>query len=688
MTRKKLTALLGAGLALSMAVCLLAGCSSPAQSTATAAAPAALSQGGVIYLKVNPEIAVRYDEQGMVTSLEGRNPDGKEILTGYTGYEGKECKAVIGELVARINEAGYFVEEVEGENRQITLEVARGSSLPADDFLSDIVEQVQTYTAAQQLSSPVEVDGESNYGWTDYADLLEFFLFHLRARQGEDIRPDLEHSLLPPACRALLAAAVTERHHPAQTPAPSPTTSAGPDTTPEHHEAPHKGHAVPRQMSLLGMVAATAAPAPVPAPSRRASALPWRHVLVDEVQDLSPVQLRLIRALLPEDGNGFFGIGDPDQAIYGFRGASGQSEDSLRALWPSLRVCRLGQSYRASQGVLDMAQSLLQGRGHCGALQAMRREQARLHLFSAPDQQAEARWIAGRIRQLLGATAHTLMDQIAQEDELAGTLSPGDVAVLVRLKAQIPVIRRALEQEGIPCAAPAQEDCWQDPLCAAVLRLAIARGLGEAPVPVSDDAESDDLLPLLEQALDLAPDAPLPDPQALQARLSGHSRLPAPLWQGTAWKLLCRAWQDCGQWEALVQQLGLQHEAELIRARSEQVQILTLHASKGLEFQAVFLPGLEEGLLPMRRDLLLETPDDDMSPAAQAARLEEERRLFYVGLTRASRALYVSHSAGRRLFGRELALEPSSFLPLVRDFCRQSTLARHTKAVREHLSLF
>ena len=170
MTRKKLTALLGAGLALSMAVCLLAGCSKPAQSTATAAAPAALSQGGVIYLKVNPEIAVRYDDKGMVTSLEGRNPDGKEILTGYTGYEGKECKAVIGELVARINEAGYFVEEVEGENRQITLEVARGSSLPADDFLSDIVEQVQTYTAAQQLTSPVEVDGESNYGWTDYAD--------------------------------------------------------------------------------------------------------------------------------------------------------------------------------------------------------------------------------------------------------------------------------------------------------------------------------------------------------------------------------------------------------------------------------------------------------------------------------------------------------------------------------------
>ena len=385
-------------------------------------------------------------------------------------------------------------------------------------------------------------------------------------------------------------------------------------------------------------------------------------MLVDEVQDLSPVQLRLIRALLPEDGSGFFGIGDPDQAIYGFRGASGQSEDSLRAIWPSLRVCRLGQSYRASQGVLDMAQSLLQGRGHCGALQAMRGEQARLHLFSAPDQQAEARWIAGRIRRLLGATAHTLMDQIAQEDELAGTLSPGDVAVLVRLKAQIPVIRRALEQEGIPCAAPAQEDCWQDPLCAAVLRLAIARDQGEAPAPAGDGAEDDDLLPILEQALDLAPDAPLPDPRALQARLSGHSRLPAPLWQGTAWKQLCRAWQDCGRWEALVQQLGLQHEAELIRARSEQVQILTLHASKGLEFQAVFLPGLEEGLLPMRRELLLENPDDDMSPAAQAARLEEERRLFYVAITRAEDHCFLTYAKSRYRYGKMEFGNPSRFL--------------------------
>ena len=186
------------------------------------------------------------------------------------------------------------------------------------------------------------------------------------------------------------------------------------------------------------------------------------------------------------------------------------------------------------------------------------------------------------------------MDQIAQEDELAGTLSPGDVAVLVRLKAQIPVIRRALEQEGIPCAAPAQEDCWQDPLCAAVLRLAITRGKGEA------------------------------------------------------WKQLCRAWQDCGQWEALVQQLGLQHEAELIRARSEQVQILTLHASKGLEFKHVFLIGCSEGLIPYGSP-----PEGDL--------LEEERRLMYVAVTRAEDTLDVSYARAREDDGSDRGRRKSRF---------------------------
>ena len=163
------------------------------------------------------------------------------------------------------------------------------------------------------------------------------------------------------------------------------------------------------------------------------------HLLVDEVQDLSPLQLRIVRTLLPAHGHGFFGIGDPDQAIYGFRGVSGQSEASLRACWPNLITLRLGRSYRASQKVLDMAHSLLGNQGQAGSLVAARPLSAQLRFFSAPDAQAEARWVAQRVGELLGATSHTLLDH--STGPLVGSLAPGDIAVLVRLKAQIPLLR-------------------------------------------------------------------------------------------------------------------------------------------------------------------------------------------------------------------------------------------------------
>ena len=400
-----------------------------------------------------------------------------------------------------------------------------------------------------------------------------------------------------------------------------------------------------------------------------ASEIAPAHVLVDEAQDLSPLQLSLIRALLPPDGNGFFGIGDPDQAIYGFRGAEGQSEEAFRRCWPSLQVLRLGVSYRASQEVLDMAQRLLQGRGHCGTLTAARPQQACLHIFSAQDDHAEARWIARRAVSLLGATSHSLLDA-APQGELDGTLSPGDIAVLVRLRAQIPPVRAALEQAGVPCAAPESEPFWQNPLCAAVLHAV-------CELPGTPDSEDAPLLPPPPRN----DGQPVP-PAALARWLVDKLRMDPALVSGGPWQELEKLWNECGSWPTLVERIALLKERDLVRGKAEHVQIMTLHASKGLEFKAVFLPGLEEGLLPLRRAALGMQAEDD-----GAASLEEERRLLYVGLTRAACAVFVSHCGRRRLYGRELRLPPSSFLPLVRDCCRATVLKPHTRREQQSLSL-
>ena len=171
MTRKHMITALAAVLTVGLMGGILAGCGSrqPAPASGTAQAETQ-EKSGVICLKVNPEIAVSYDEAGMVTGIEGRNDDGKNLAADYSGYEGRPCRDVIKELVAKINDAGYFVEEADGSARKITLEIETGSYLPEENFLNHIVAGIQEYTSSVQMNSPVEVAGESTYGWTDYGD--------------------------------------------------------------------------------------------------------------------------------------------------------------------------------------------------------------------------------------------------------------------------------------------------------------------------------------------------------------------------------------------------------------------------------------------------------------------------------------------------------------------------------------
>ena len=170
MTKKTLITTLAAALTLSLFTGVMTGCGSrSAQGNVNLPQEAVQEQaeGGVISVKVNPEIAVSYDEQGLVTKIEGRNDDGKTIAVDYTDYEGKDCRQVICDLVANIDGAGYLVEETEGEGRQITLEIEAGSILPSENFLSNIVAGIQEYTGSKNLNASVAVDGESNYGWTN-----------------------------------------------------------------------------------------------------------------------------------------------------------------------------------------------------------------------------------------------------------------------------------------------------------------------------------------------------------------------------------------------------------------------------------------------------------------------------------------------------------------------------------------
>jgi superfamily I DNA/RNA helicase len=380
-------------------------------------------------------------------------------------------------------------------------------------------------------------------------------------------------------------------------------------------------------------------------------ALPWTHVLVDEIQDLSPLQLTLLRALLPASGNGFFGIGDPDQSIYGFRGAHGRSLDFFAAAWPSLEVIRLDRNYRSRSGILAAAAAALGPKAVTGPPAPARGGKASLFLFEAQGADSEAAWIARRVATLLGRGSHTLADAETPESKgeyavAEADYSPGDIAVLVRAHVLAPPLRAALARAGVPVSDPPGDAFWADARVALLLR-EVERMLG---IAVAGDGEPGSPPAFPHKILTKGP-------LGLAAYLSSTPPFDALFWQSSAFKALLKAYTANGGWSELITWISLQNELELPRSRAETVQILSLHAAKGLEFSVVFLPCLEDGLLPFAGELI-----NGAGSKKAGTDMDEERRLFYVGLTRAKDALFLSFAGRRRLYGRELRLKPSRFL--------------------------
>lgn len=234
---------------------LMSGCAGKAEETAAPALAgneaAAQENGGTLILKVNPEIAVEYDENGRVTSVTGRNEDGRKIAESYQDYIGKECHEAVEELVSLIHEAGYFVEEVEGESRKITIEIETGSILPEEDFVDEIVTGVQTYVKDMQINSPVVAEDQNGDGMTDF-DIYEH---HYGNESYEIVVPPENPAQEPETKPADAAAGENAGGTDAENPAPEtepepPMQDRGTGTTPNvnppvRQESPYTDYETP-----------------------------------------------------------------------------------------------------------------------------------------------------------------------------------------------------------------------------------------------------------------------------------------------------------------------------------------------------------------------------------------------------------------------------------------------------------
>ncbi len=357
-----------------------------------------------------------------------------------------------------------------------------------------------------------------------------------------------------------------------------------------------------------------------------------RWILVDEYQDVNEAQYRLLRLLAPDSRANLCVVGDPDQAIYGFRGADVAFIRRFTEDYPGARVYRLKRSYRCSDRILRASGQVI---GSGSFLEGLNTG-VRLRIVSTPSAEAEAELVASTIERMVGGLGF-----LGAGDPESGIRSLGDFAVLCRLGRQMDPLERALRDHAIPYQRVGEEPFFrQEPARSLLAALRGARGsaaalLAEAARRSPELAEGDALSGLL----------------ALAARCGDDPR-------------------------ALLDLAALGTAADAWQLHREQVSLLTLHAAKGLEFRCVFVTGCEDGLLPYR---LFE---------GSAADEEEERRLFYVGMTRAERYLFLTHAAERALFGRVWRLARSPFVARIeRGLLDQEVLAARRRAAGGDLQL-
>jgi DNA helicase-2/ATP-dependent DNA helicase PcrA len=412
----------------------------------------------------------------------------------------------------------------------------------------------------------------------------------------------------------------------------------------------------------------------------------FRYILVDEYQDTNVAQYLWLR-LIAQGRRNVACVGDDDQSIYGWRGAEVDNILRFEHDFPGATVVRLERNYRSTGHILATASHLIaRNEGRLGkTLHTEDEDGEKVTLSGAWDSEEEARLIGEEI-EALQAKNHPL----------------GEIAILVRISAQMRELEERFVTLGLPYRviggprfyeraeirdALAYLRCVANPADDLAFERIVnvpKRGLGDATLEVMHRFARKDRIPLMQAArLLVETDELKPKPRGalreLVASFARWSQRIDTLRHSELAELVLEesGYTDMWQKERTAESTGrLENLKELVRSMeefpdlggflehvalvlevsdsdtTERVSIMTLHGAKGLEFDTVFLPGWEEGLFPNQRAL------DENGRAG----LEEERRLAYVGLTRARRRAKIYFASNRRIHGLWQSTIPSRFI--------------------------
>lgn len=402
----------------------------------------------------------------------------------------------------------------------------------------------------------------------------------------------------------------------------------------------------------------------------------FKYILIDEFQDTNIAQYAFLKKLSADRGD-FCAVGDDDQSIYKFRGADVRNILTMERDFPNLRIIKLERNYRSTQNILDVSHSIISRnpQRRDKKLWTDRGEGEKVNQYWFGTEVEEAKYVAKMIKEMY----------------LKGKYSYQDIAIFYRVNIQSRALEEALKSERIPYRIVGGIGFYQkkeikDTL--SYMRLCInphdnvslrrvinypPRGIGAATLNKIESEAKKHNKSLFDTMKDIGNSKSISP--SVKEKLFGFMRVVETINKEkfpSAAQMLKRILDDTGYIDSLSDE-RVKNIFELVASAEEvsvdefvdaialitnlddtntsnTVSLMTLHTAKGLEYPVVFIVGIEEGIIPYFKAV------DDPSE------MHEERRLFYVGITRAKNLLYLSGSSKRRLYSKIQVQEPSRFM--------------------------
>ncbi len=440
----------------------------------------------------------------------------------------------------------------------------------------------------------------------------------------------------------------------------------------------------------------------------------FEHILIDEYQDLNHAQYLMVKALAPCSKE-IFVIGDPDQSIYGFRGSDVRFFTKFTDDYPDAKIIRLEKNYRSAQAILDASWHVIKDHSLAGAQCAIHSGISgieKLPVMETPTEKAEAVAIGKIIESLVGGTGfHSIDFGNTKETGMETDRAFSDFAILLRNNSQAEVFEQVLGKAGIPFQIVKKSHIFDQKGISeviSILKIISGRAIsndfmkiahldyfktGKFPMkswlencrkkgimPAKAIYETGSL-PHFSEKISLLKSSlkELSMENKIKFILDNPGLAPCSKKDNKtvdALEILFKIARENNDPESFTDSLAFYDDPDIYEYDVQKVAIMTIHSAKGLEFPVVFIAGCEDGYLPHK------------GYKDEKTDIDEERRLFYVAMTRAKELLYFTYAQKRVIYGKKLDRTLSPFVKEIEDHLIKTKKSVKKKKKEVQLSLF